>query len=117
MSSSTAKCGSIGPRIGDQAPRCVLAKDHEGPHVPHSSWLRTIRYWSDIRVGPATRQDVSFAPDLAALDRQIKSIHTIADRIRDDWAKDGVVYPGTVDSLYEMVNSLYELCDRKPAEP
>jgi hypothetical protein len=31
-------CGSVGPRIGQQAPRCVLGPGHDGAHRAHESW-------------------------------------------------------------------------------
>jgi hypothetical protein len=41
-------CGDVGPRIGGQAPRCMLATGHDGRHQPHESWLHTIKDWGDI---------------------------------------------------------------------
>jgi hypothetical protein len=34
-------CGHVGPRIGDEAPRCVLRHGHEGDHRPDPSWSPT----------------------------------------------------------------------------
>lgn len=38
-------CERFGPRIGDDAPRCINPRGHLGNHLAHSSWHRSIKSW------------------------------------------------------------------------
>ena len=44
-----AACANRGPRIGsDGVPLCARLRGHDGPHMPHESWVSQITYWNDL---------------------------------------------------------------------
>jgi hypothetical protein len=120
-------CGSVGPRIGQQAPRCVRPPGHDGDHQAHESWNSAVDAdakpltWADLKPNPTrTVADIeaagySVVPDFpgdatdTGIDPEIEAALDLLDRrFGPGRVTDGRSLVEAIEAALEVQRSLTE---------